>query len=57
MKKKFKVHVCRTAYAHLYLEVEADTQEEAEKKALDEAGDHSFSENNTDYTVEGTTEL
>lgn len=56
-KKKFSVAVCRTGYGHANIEVEAFTAEEAEELALEEAGDHSFSENNSEYTSNGATEI
>ena len=53
---KYKVHVCRTAYSHLEIEVEASTSKEAQEKAIDEAGDHVFpSENSSEYSAEGVT--
>jgi hypothetical protein len=54
---KYKVNVCRTAYANLDIEVEAPNQKAAEEKALIEAGDHLFSENRSEYTAEGITQL
>ncbi len=55
---KYKVHVCRTAYSHLDIEVEADSPEQASDKALDEAGDHSFpTESSSEYSAEGITRL
>lgn len=55
---KYKVHVCRIAYSHLDIEVEADDIEQASNKTIDEAGDHSFpTENSSEYTVEGITQL
>lgn len=53
---KYKVHVCRTAYSHLDIEVEASTSKKAQEKALDEAGDHVFpSENHSEYSAQSVT--
>ena len=49
---KYKVNVCRIGYAHCTIEVDAKNKKEAEEKALDEAGGHSFSEHDADYKVE-----
>jgi hypothetical protein len=53
--KKYKVGVSRTAYAFNYIEVEATSEEEAEMKALECAGDYNYSEHDADYAVEGVT--
>jgi len=56
VSNKYKVRVCRTAYSHLEIEVEASTSKEAQEKAIDEAGDHVFpSENHSEYSAEGVT--
>ena len=55
---KYKVHVCRTAYSHLEIEVEAPNQMKAEQKVMVEAGNHSFpTENSSQYSIEGITKL
>jgi len=55
---KYKVHVCRTAYSHLDIEVEASSTQAAYNKALEVAGNHSFpTENSSDYSVEGCYKL
>ena len=54
---KYRVHVCRTAYAHLTLEVEADDPKQAEDIALDEAGNHLFSESSSEYSAESVIEV
>jgi len=55
---KYKVHVCRTAYSHLDIEVEANDPNQAIDKALNEAGDRSFpTETSSEYTEQGITEL
>ena len=53
---KYTVSVTRIGYAHLDIEVEASSPEEAEQKALDEAGNHLFSEHSSDYEAHGVTE-
>jgi hypothetical protein len=55
--KTFVVSVCRISYSHNRdFEVEAHTEEEANEKALDMAGDHLYSEIEADYKVENITE-
>jgi hypothetical protein len=53
MAKTYKVPVCRTARAFAEIEVEADSAEEAERKAIDEAGDHEFLDKGSEYSVAG----
>ena len=51
---KYKVHVCRTAYSHLDIEVEAEDSDQAVDKALEEAGNHTFpNESSAEYSYEG----
>jgi hypothetical protein len=53
---KYSVHVCRIAYSHLDIEVEANSPEEAMQKAEDEAGNHEFpTENTSKYEAQGCT--
>lgn len=49
---KFNVSILRTSYAYGTLEIEANSPEEAESKARDEAGDHEYSEKDADYSIE-----
>ena len=49
---KFNVPIVRTSYQHATIEVEASNQEEANKAALNEAGDHLYKENSADYFLE-----
>lgn len=49
---KFKVNVIRIGYASKEIEVEAETAESAKEKALDEAGNHLYSEHTSDYEVD-----
>jgi hypothetical protein len=48
---KFKVEVTRTGIGFHTIEVEAENQKEANEKALDEAGDHEYSEKTAEYEV------
>lgn len=48
---EYAVQVCRTSYAHCTIKVMAHSQEEAESLALDEAGDHTYSEHSAEYDV------
>lgn len=50
----FDVHVVRTGYGHRTFRVSAKSQAEADRIALDEAGSHDFSENSSEYSVEGS---
>jgi hypothetical protein len=45
------VPVCRTSYGHRKIEVIATTEAEAIEKAIDEAGNESFSESDADYSA------
>jgi len=49
--KEWNVAILRTSYSHTMMAVLARTEEEAIEKAIDEAGDVSFSENSSDYTA------
>ena len=51
---KFTIPVVRISYQHRDIEVEAETQEEANNKALDEAGNHLFDEKNAEYQLESS---
>lgn len=48
---KFEIEVCRVGYGFATIPVEANTLEEAETIALDEAGGHSFSEKTSEYSL------
>jgi len=52
-ENEYEVKVCRTAYAFHTIKVTAASPEEAEEKALDEAGDHLYSEKSSEYTLDG----
>ncbi len=49
--QEFTIKVMRTSYAFRDIKVEAKSQKEAEKLALDEAGDHEYSEKDADYSI------
>lgn len=49
---KFTVEICRTAYAVNSFDVEADTKEEAIKKAMIQVGSVVFTDDYAEYTVE-----
>lgn len=49
---KYQVEVCRTAYGFHTFEVEAASQREAERIALDCAGNESYSEKYAEYSVD-----
>jgi hypothetical protein len=63
---KASVHVCRIGYGHndlvvtipdalLHGKTQAEIEDMFEKVALDEGGNHSFSEKDSEYTAEGVT--
>lgn len=55
---KFRVHICRVAYSHLDIEIDAGDKEDAAEKAEQEAGNYTFpTENASEYSIEGVTEI
>lgn len=56
-KRKFEVTICRTAYAFRDIVVEATSRAEAQNLAMEESGNHEFSEKDADYSVQGTREI
>lgn len=48
---KFKIEVCRIGYSFRNIEVKADSLEEAQQKALDEAGDYLYNEASSEYKI------
>jgi hypothetical protein len=54
--KKFEIEVTRIGYAYKTMTVEANSREEAEGIALDEAGDEEFSERESDYILPNSSE-
>lgn len=55
--EEYEVSVCRTGYGFHKILVQARSQEEAEELALEEAGDHEYSEKSSEYTLDGATRL
>lgn len=51
---KYEVGVIRIGYGHTSFIVEADSEEQAGERALEEAGDHEFTENSSDYELDYT---
>jgi hypothetical protein len=50
---KYEVSITRIGYAHRFFEVEADSELEAQEKAIDMAGNYDFSEGDAEYECEG----
>jgi len=48
-ERQWNVPILRKSYSHTVMAVSARNEEEAIAKAIDEAGDESFSENSADY--------
>jgi hypothetical protein len=48
----YRVSVCRTGYGFCEIEVVASSPEEAEEKALEEAGEYDYSEKASEYTTD-----
>lgn len=54
---KFNVHVMRIGYAFRIIQVEAKNPKEAEELALEEAGNHEYSEKSSEYSVQEVDEV
>jgi hypothetical protein len=54
---KFKVEICRIGYGFNEITVDAANLEEAKYKALEQAGDLSFSEKSSEYEVNFAVQL
>jgi hypothetical protein len=54
-EKSWSANVCRTGYGFADFVVNARTSAEAEERALDTAGNYSYSEKNSDYEVDWVT--
>ena len=52
--KTFVIPVCRTGFGFADIEVKAATLQEAQSIALDRAGDHSFSEKSSEYSLQNS---
>lgn len=50
-QKEFDIPVCRVGIGFTKITVQAKNRKEAEIKALDEAGDHDYSEKDAEYEV------
>lgn len=50
-KEIFKIEVMRIGYGYTTINVEAESQAEADKLALEEAGSHSYTEKHSDYKL------
>jgi len=48
---EFNIQVCRTGFGFANIKVTAESREAAEEKALEEAGDHDYIENNSEYSI------
>lgn len=53
---RYEVEITRVSYSTLTFGVEANSREEAEEKAMDEAYNTSFDEDNADYEVQSCVE-
>jgi len=49
--KTFQIELCRTGYGFATATVEANTMDEARRKALEQAPSMSFSENSSEYDI------
>lgn len=54
--KKFYVGIYRTSYAFDRFEVEAENEEEAKEKAMQEAHNTCFSEDDAEYSIDSVEE-
>lgn len=54
-KQKYVVAICRTGYGFKNIEVEAVDENEARELAINDAGNHEFSEKDADYSTNGVT--
>lgn len=53
---RYEVEITRVSYSTLTFGVEANSREEAEEKAMDEAYNTSFDEDDADYEVQSCVE-
>lgn len=51
-KQKFIIPVIRSGFACRNIEVEATSQEKAERLALEDAGNHEFTEHTSEYDID-----
>ena len=52
--KTFEVQITKTSYSWITIEVQANTEKEAEKIALNGAGDHTYLEKSAEYNIDYT---
>ena len=57
VKKAYEVSVCRISYGFINIRVEANSEKEAKEIALDQAGNHLFSEHDADYEANYVKEI
>lgn len=57
MENAYAVSICRISYGHRDIIVKAASEEEAEVKALDIAGNFTYNEHSSEYEISGITEL
>ncbi len=55
--KRYEINMGRTGYGNCTFYVEANSEAEAQEKAHEEAGDHLYSENDSDYEIIGMEEV
>lgn len=56
-KQKYKIPLVRIGYGFHIAEIEAESQDEAEQIALDNAGDYEYSEKSSEYEIEGVSKM
>lgn len=56
-EKEFDVPVVRTSYSYKTFRVKAKSSEQAQRLAVEQAGNYEFSEKNVDYSAEGAIEI
>jgi hypothetical protein len=54
---EYEVLVTRTSYSSLHIKVTARSADEAQKRALEQAGNFSYSEHDADYDAESVREI
>jgi hypothetical protein len=57
MEKTFEVTVMRISYASRKAIVTANSEDEAKEKALNTAGDYTYSEHDADYSAENVKDV
>lgn len=54
---KYQVSLVRIGYGFNTIEIEAESEGEARDKALDQAGDHEYSEKTAEYDIDTIEEI